>query len=116
MKTTIAGTTMPVLEITLDAGEQIIAEGGDVSWLTPGFDIQTSTGFGSAGKGGFMSSLKRMVGGGQLFLTQYTASASGGFVAFAAQLPAPSASCRSTRATSSWCRRVRTSPALRTSR
>ena len=78
---------MPVLEITLDAGEQIIAEGGDVAWLTPGFDIETSTAFGSGGKGGFMSGLKRMVGGGQLFLTQYTASASGGFVAFAAQLP-----------------------------
>ncbi|WP_019180704.1 AIM24 family protein [Microbacterium yannicii] len=87
MKTNISGTTMPVLEITLDAGEQIIAEGGDVSWLTPGFDIETSTGFGSGGKGGFMSGLKRMIGGGQLFLTQYTAPTSGGFVAFAAQLP-----------------------------
>ena len=87
MKTVIAGTTMPVLEITLDPGEQIVAEGGDVAWLTPGFDIETSTGFGSGGKGGFMSGLKRMVGGGQLFLTQYTASSAGGFVAFTAQLP-----------------------------
>ena len=78
---------MPVLELTLDAGEQIIAEGGDVSWLTPGFDIETSTGFGSGGKGGFMSGLKRMLGGGQLFLTQYTATVPGSFVAFAAQLP-----------------------------
>ena len=78
---------MPVLELTLDAGEQIIAEGGDVSWLTPGFDIETSTAFGSGGQGGFLSGLKRIVGGGQLFLTQYTAPASGGFVAFAAQLP-----------------------------
>jgi uncharacterized protein (TIGR00266 family) len=87
MQTRIVGTTMPVLELTLQPGEQIIAEGGDVSWLTPGFDIETSTGFGSGGKGGFMSSLKRMVGGGQLFLTQYTASGAGGSVAFAAQLP-----------------------------
>lgn len=87
MKSTIAGTTMPVLEITLEPGERIIAEGGDVSWLTPEFDIETSTGFGSGGKGGFMSGLKRMVGGGQLFLTQYTAKAPGSFVAFAAQLP-----------------------------
>ena len=87
MKATIAGTTMPVFELTLDPGERIIAEGGDVSWLTPGFDIQTSTAFGSGGKGGFMSGLKRMVGGGQLFLTQYTAQAPGSFVAFAAQLP-----------------------------
>jgi uncharacterized protein (AIM24 family) len=34
-----------------------------------------------------MSGLKRALGGGQLFLTEYTAPASGGFVAFAAQLP-----------------------------
>ncbi|WP_395244948.1 AIM24 family protein [Agromyces sp. MMS24-K17] len=87
MKTVIAGTTMPVLEITLDAGERIVAEGGDVAWLTPGLDIETSTAFASGGKGGFMSGLKRLVGGGQLFLTQYTAPAAGGFVAFAAQLP-----------------------------
>lgn len=52
MKATIAGTTMPVLELTLDPGERIIAEGGDVSWLTTGFDIQTSSAFGSGGKGG----------------------------------------------------------------
>jgi uncharacterized protein (TIGR00266 family) len=78
---------MPVLELTLTHGEEVIAEGADVSWLSPGFDIETSTAFGSAGKGGFMSGLKRMIGGGQLFLTQYTAPSSGGFVAFAAQLP-----------------------------
>ncbi|MEV8268505.1 AIM24 family protein [Microbacterium sp. NPDC076911] len=87
MKTRIEGTTMPVLELTLDTGEEIIAEGGDVSWLTQGFDIETSTGFGSRGKGGFMSGLKRMVGGGQLFLSQYTASKPGCFIAFGARFP-----------------------------
>ena len=87
MEHTILGTTMPVLEIKLASGEQIIAEGGDVSWLSPGLDVETSTAFGSGGKGGFMSGLKRMVGGGGLFLTQYTASSTPGFVAFAAQLP-----------------------------
>jgi uncharacterized protein (TIGR00266 family) len=87
MKTSIVGTTMPILELTLDQGEAIIAESGDVSWLTPGFHMETSTRFGSGGKGGFMSSVRRMVGGGQLFLTQYTADRDGSVVAFAAQLP-----------------------------
>lgn len=77
---------MPVLEVTLDAGEGIISEGESVAWLSPDFDITTS-GFGSGGKGGFLSGLKRMVGGGQLFLTQYTSTAAGAFVAFAARLP-----------------------------
>ena len=43
MKTVIAGTTMPILEITLDPGEAIVAEGGDVAWLSPGIDLDTST-------------------------------------------------------------------------
>jgi uncharacterized protein (TIGR00266 family) len=87
MQTRVAGTTMPILEITMDAGERLVAEGGDVAWLTPGFNLETSTRFGSGGRGGFMSGLKRALGGGQLFLTEYTAPPVGGFVAFAAQLP-----------------------------
>lgn len=86
MKTVIAGTTMPILEITLEAGEAIVAEGGDVAWLTPGLQLNTSTSHGSGGQGGFMSGLKRVLGGAQLFLTEYTAPR-GGMVAFAAQLP-----------------------------
>ena len=78
---------MPILEITMDPGERITAEGGDVAWLTSGFQLETSTRFGSGGRGGFMSGLKRALGGGQLFLTEYTAPPAGGFVAFAAHLP-----------------------------
>jgi len=87
MQTRLTGTTMPILEITLDPGERIIAEGEDVAWLTSGFQLETSTRFGSGGRGGFMSGLKRALGGGQLFLTEYAAPSGGGFVAFAAQLP-----------------------------
>ena len=86
MKPVIAGTTMPILEITLEPGESIVAEGGDVAWLSPGMHLDTSTVHGTGGQGGFMSGLKRVLGGAQLFLTQYTAPA-GGLVAFAAQLP-----------------------------
>lgn len=86
MKPVITGTTMPVLEIVLEPGEAIVAEGGDVAWLTPGLQLDTSTAHGTGGQGGFMSGLKRVLGGAQLFLTQYTAP-TGGMVAFAAQLP-----------------------------
>lgn len=43
MRTRVAGTTMPILEITMDADERLVAEGGDVAWLTPGFNLETST-------------------------------------------------------------------------
>jgi len=78
---------MPVLEVTLEPGERIVAEGGDVAWMSPGFALDTSTVHGTGGQGGFMSGLKRVLGGAQLFLTEYTAPAQGGLVAFAAQLP-----------------------------
>jgi len=87
VKTTIMGNAMPILELTLDAGEAIVAEGGDVSWFTPGFTIETSTRFGSGGRGGLMGGLKRMLGGGQLFLTQYTAQSSGRVLALTTTLP-----------------------------
>jgi uncharacterized protein (TIGR00266 family) len=50
-------------------------------------ELDTSTRFGSGGRGGFMSGLKRALGGGQLFLTEYTAPSNGGFVAFATRFP-----------------------------
>jgi uncharacterized protein (TIGR00266 family) len=87
VQTRTVGTTMPVLEVSLSPNERLIAEGGEVAWLTPGMGMDTSTRFGSGGKGGFMSGLKRVLGGGQLFLTEYSAPPSGGFVAFAVQLP-----------------------------
>jgi uncharacterized protein (TIGR00266 family) len=87
VKTSIVGTTMPILELTLGKGEAIIAESGDVSWLTPGFHMETSTRVGSGSKGGLMSGLRRMIGGGQLFLTQYTADRDGSLLAFSTQLP-----------------------------
>jgi len=87
MQTRVLGTTMPILEVHLTAGERIIAEGDEVGWLTMGFGMDTSTRLGSGGRGGFMSGLKRVLGGGQLFLTEYTAPSEGGFVAFTANLP-----------------------------
>jgi uncharacterized protein (AIM24 family) len=86
MQSRVDGTTMPVLNVTLDAGDRIIAEGENVAWLSPGLDLNTSTVHGSSGQGGFLSGLKRVLGGGQLFLTEYSARTSG-FVTFAARLP-----------------------------
>lgn len=87
MRTTIHGSVMPILELTLDSGEAVVTEGGDVSWYSPGFDIETATRFGSGGKRGLLSGLKRMFGGGNLFLSQYTARSDGRLLALTANLP-----------------------------
>jgi uncharacterized protein (TIGR00266 family) len=86
MQADIKGTTMPVLEITLQSGEEIVTIHGELSWMTPNIQMSQTTG-GQGGGGGFMGGLKRMVGGGSLFLTRYQAQGGAGMVAFAAKLP-----------------------------
>lgn len=79
------GTTMPVLEVTLQPGESIIAESGQLSWMTSAIDLHTSTGLG--GGGGLLGLVKRVTGGGTLFMTEYTAQGDSGAVAFATKVP-----------------------------
>lgn len=81
----ILGTTMPVLELTLGPGEAVFAESGELSWMTGGIEMRTSTQFG--GGGGLGGMLKRAVGGSSLFMTEYSARGGPGMVAFASRLP-----------------------------
>ncbi len=76
---------MPVLEVTLDPGESVIAVSGELSWMTSAIEMHTTTQHG--GGGGIFGALKRVVGGGSLFMTEYTARGATGTVAFAAKLP-----------------------------
>jgi uncharacterized protein (TIGR00266 family) len=79
------GTTMPVLEITLNPGESVISEAGQLSWMTSAIDMHTSTQGG--GGGGMFGALKRVASGGSLFMTEYTAQSGPGMVAFATKVP-----------------------------
>jgi uncharacterized protein (TIGR00266 family) len=86
MQANIKGTTMPVLEFLLNPGETVISPHGELSWMSP--DIQMSQTTSSGGGGGFMAGLKRVVGGGGLFMTRYDASGSGtAMLTFAAKAP-----------------------------
>lgn len=88
MKTDIKGTTMPVLEVNLEPGEELISTHGSLSWMSPNLQMSQSTGTGAGGKGhGLLGGLKRALGGGGLFLTHYAAQAGPAVVAFAAKMP-----------------------------
>ena len=82
----IVGTTMPVLEFTLNNGESVVAESGRLSWMSPSIQMATSTAF-TGSSGGLFGKLKRMVGGGTLFASSYTATGAPGLVAFATTVP-----------------------------
>ena len=72
MQTRIQGTVMPVLEVRLDPNESIFAESGELSWMTSSIQMSTHTQMG--GGGGLFGALKRVVGGGTLFMTEYNAT------------------------------------------
>jgi uncharacterized protein (TIGR00266 family) len=85
MQTRITGTTMPVLEIGLGPGEAIVAEPGEMSWMSANIALRTTTA--TAGARGLWGAVTRAIGGGGLFLTEFTAQGGNGAVAFAAKLP-----------------------------
>jgi uncharacterized protein (TIGR00266 family) len=85
MDAQIKGTTMPVLEVQLNPGEKLVAEAGELSWMTETIQLKTTTQTG--GSKGMMGVLKRAVGGGGIFMTEYEAEGSAGMVTFATKLP-----------------------------
>jgi uncharacterized protein (TIGR00266 family) len=85
MQTRIQGTTMPVLEVQLDPNESVYSESGELSWMTGSVQMATHTQMG--GGGGLFGVLKRVAGGGSIFMTEYRALQYPGEVAFATKVP-----------------------------
>jgi uncharacterized protein (AIM24 family) len=86
MQHRIIGTTMPVLEMSLQPNELIFAESGELSWISASINLRTSTSAGGQ-SGGLFGVLGRAVAGGSIFMTEYWAQGGEGLVAFAAKLP-----------------------------
>ncbi len=85
MRSHIIGNTLPVLELALDAGDGLVAETGQLSWMSGGIELHTTTQ--TAGTTGFLGAVGRALSGGGLFMTEYTAPYGPGTVAFAAKIP-----------------------------
>ncbi|HEY1159033.1 MAG TPA: TIGR00266 family protein [Terracidiphilus sp.] len=85
MQTRIQGTTMPVLDVQLDPNESVYSESGELSWMTSSIQMTTHTQMG--GGGGLFGILKRVAGGGSLFMTEYRAYQYPGEVSFATKVP-----------------------------
>jgi uncharacterized protein (TIGR00266 family) len=85
MQTHVLGSVLPVLEIALERGETIAAETGQLSWMTGGIELNTTTQ--TAGVSSFFGAVGRALSGGGLFMTEYSAPYAPGVVAFAAKIP-----------------------------
>jgi uncharacterized protein (TIGR00266 family) len=76
---------MPVLEVLLQPGEAVISEAGELSWMSQTIQMTTHTQM--AGGGGIFGAIKRVAGGGTLFMTEYMAQGYPGEIAFATKVP-----------------------------
>jgi len=85
MQTRIQGTILPVLDVQLDPNESVFSESGELSWMTASIQMTTHTQMG--GGGGLFGVLKRVAGGGSLFMTEYRAFGAPGTVSFATKVP-----------------------------
>jgi uncharacterized protein (TIGR00266 family) len=89
----ILGSEMQFVEVELDPGESAVAEAGSMMYMTPGIEMETVFGDGSATqRSGVMGALlgagKRLITGESLFMTVFTNQAGGKQqVAFAAPYP-----------------------------
>ena len=77
----IIGQTVPVVEMTLNAGESIYTQSGGMAYQTDGIEMKTNA------RGGVMKSLGRMFAGESIFMANYTATKDGAKVAFASTVP-----------------------------
>jgi uncharacterized protein (TIGR00266 family) len=85
MQARIQGTTMPVLEVDLQPNESVFSESGELSWMTGSIQMTTHTQMG--GGGGLFGVLKRVAGGGSIFMTEYRAFQYPGTISFCTKLP-----------------------------
>jgi uncharacterized protein (TIGR00266 family) len=85
MQAQIIGSTLPVLEMLLSPGEKLVAETGQLSWMTAGIELNTT--HATAGATGFLGAVGRALSGGGLFMTEYSAPYQQGVVGFAAKIP-----------------------------
>ncbi len=62
MQSRIIGSILPVLQVSLDPGERLVSETGELSWKSPNVSLRTSMAGGGAQ--GFLGAVKRSIGAG----------------------------------------------------
>ena len=71
MQAEVKGTTMPILEVALERGEQVISTHGELAWMTASIQMSQTASSGGGARG-LVQGLKRVAGGGGLFITRYS--------------------------------------------
>src|SRR6202011_4857186 len=80
MRYEISGNIMQTVAIDLSPGETVYSQTNTMAWMNDAVQMDTHTG------GGFFAGIKRSLGGGSFFITDFTATGNG-HVAFAPRFP-----------------------------
>lgn len=81
MNYSILGSTMPVVEVTMQSGESMYTQSGGMSWMTEGISMDTNA------RGGLMKGIGRMFSGESFFMATYKANKNDALIAFASTVP-----------------------------
>lgn len=80
MRYEVSGTVMQTVSISLEPGEAVFSLTNSMCWMSEFVQMNTHTG------GGFLAGLKRSIGGGGFFITEFTTTQPA-HVAFAPRFP-----------------------------
>ncbi len=86
MQAAVKGTTIPLLEVSLDPGESLVGESGELTFISAAVQMRTGPGVGGQ-PGGLLGGVRRAIGGGTFFMTEYTAAGAPGMVMLNARMP-----------------------------
>lgn len=81
MQYSITGTTVPVVEVRLDTGEQMFTQSDGMAWMSPSVGMETNT------NGGVLKGLGRMFAGESMFMVTYSAYSDDSYISFASTVP-----------------------------
>ena len=81
MQYKIEGTTMPSLDVTLQAGEALFTEKGGMAWMSGDIAMKTSS------KGGVIKGLGRRLAGESFFMTTYRCNSGQAMITFTPESP-----------------------------
>lgn len=81
MKHNIEGGSLPVLTLTLENGEKVFSDKGDMCWMTNQIEMETTS------RGGLLKGLARTFSGDSMFLNTFTAKSGNQSISFASHLP-----------------------------
>lgn len=81
MRYEIKGENLPVVICSLESGEQIVTEGGGMSWMSENMKMETIS------NGGVKVTIGRMIAGETMFQNIYTSENGPGKIAFSSKFP-----------------------------